>query len=63
MYNEEIITLNQAIESIKQSVSGEREDELFYDNLINQAPTEKKKEIIRSIRDDEIKHNQILNSI
>lgn len=63
MYNEEIITLNQAIESIKQSVGDEREDELFYDNLINQAPTEKEKEIIRSIRDDERKHNQILRDL
>ena len=63
MYNEEIITLSQAIESIKQSVGDEREDELFYDNLINQAPTEKEKEIIRSIRDDERKHNQILRDL
>lgn len=63
MYNEEIITLNQAIESIRESVGDEREDELFYDNLIKQAPTEKEKEIIRSIRDDEKKHNQILREL
>lgn len=63
MYNDEIITLNQAIELIKQSVGDEKEDELFYSNLIKQAPTEKEKEIIRSIRDDEIKHNQILREL
>ena len=36
-YNsDEIITLNQAIGLIKKSVEGEREDELFYDDLIKQ---------------------------
>lgn len=63
MYNDELITLNQAIDLIRQSVAGEREDELFYDTLIKQAPTEKEKEIIRSIRDDERKHNQILRKL
>lgn len=63
MYNDEIITLNQAIDLIRKSVGDEREDELFYDNLIKQAPTEKEKEIIRSIRDDERKHNQILREL
>lgn len=61
--SEELITLNQAIELIRQSVGDEREDELFYDNLINQALTEKEKDIIRSIRDDERKHNQILRGL
>lgn len=63
MYSDEIITLNQAIELIRQSVGDEKEDELFYDSLIKQAPTEKEKEIIRSIRDDERKHNQILRKL
>ena len=39
------------------------EDKMFYDTLINQAPTEKEKEIIRSIRNDERKHNQILRRL
>lgn len=59
----EIITLNQAIVLIKQSVKNEKEDELFYDILIKQAPSEKEKSIIRSIRDDERKHNQILRRL
>lgn len=63
IYSDEIITLNQAIELIRQSVGDEKEDELFYDSLIKQAPTEKEKEIIRSIRDDERKHNQILRQL
>ena len=63
MNNEEIITLNQAIGLIRQSVGAEKEDEAFYDILIKQAPTEKEKDIIRSIRDDERKHNQILRGL
>lgn len=63
MYNEEIIALSQAIDLIRTSVGDEKEDELFYDNLIRQAPTEKEKEIIRSIRDDERKHNRILREL
>lgn len=63
MSNEEIITLNQAIKLIKQSVGDEKEDEMFYDTLIKQAPTEKEKEIIRNIRDDERKHNRILREL
>ena len=61
--SEEIFTLNQAIQSIRESVGDEKEDELFYDNLIKQAPTEKEKNIIRSIRDDEMKHNRILRQL
>lgn len=63
MYNDEIITLSQAIELIIQSVRHEREDELFYDRLLEQAPTEKDKEIITSIRNDERKHNKILRDL
>ncbi|HJJ04419.1 MAG TPA: ferritin-like domain-containing protein [Clostridiaceae bacterium] len=59
----EIITLNQAINSIRQSVKDEKEDEMFYETLIKQAPTEKEKNIIASIRDDERKHNQILRGL
>lgn len=41
--NEEIITLNQAIMLINKSVQDEKNDEIFYDNLIEQAPTTKEK--------------------
>lgn len=61
--NGEIITLNQAIALIKQSVGDEREDEMFYNILLEQAPTDKEKNIIKSIRDDERKHNQILRNL
>lgn len=59
----EIITFNQAIGLIRKSVGDEKEDEMFYDTLIKQAPTEKEKDIIKSIRDDERKHNQILRRL
>jgi rubrerythrin len=62
-YDDEIITLNQAIELIRQSVKDEKEDELFYDTLLEQAPTQKEKDIITSIRDDERKHNKILRDL
>ena len=63
IYNDEIITLNQAIELMRQSVRNEKEDELFYDRLLEQAPTDKDKEIITSIRNDERKHNKILRDL
>ena len=34
-YNDEIITLSQAIELIRQLVRNEREDELFYERLFS----------------------------
>lgn len=63
LVNDELITFNDAIMLIKSSISDEKEDELFYDMIIKQAPTEKEKNIIKSIRDDEIKHNQILRKL
>ena len=63
IYNDEIITLSQAIELIRQSVRNEREDKLFYNRLLEQAPTEKDKEIITGIRNDERKHNKILRDL
>lgn len=49
--------LQQSFDSVEEAVQGEREDELFYDYLISQAPTSEEKEIISSIRDDERRHN------
>ena len=61
--NEEIITFDQAIDLIRKSVGDEKEDEMFYEELINIAPTQKEKDIIASIRDDERKHNKILRDL
>ncbi|WP_258171285.1 ferritin-like domain-containing protein [Paenibacillus sp. R14(2021)] len=56
-------TLQEALALVKQSVQGEREDELFYDYLISVAPTKEEQAIIVSIRDDERKHNQMFRKI
>lgn len=56
-------TLDQALELIKQAISGEKEDELFYDYLISAAPTQEEKDIIAGIRDDEKKHNKMFREI
>ncbi|MEF2965698.1 ferritin-like domain-containing protein [Paenibacillus sp. M1] len=48
---------------IRESIAGERNDELFYDYLIKAAPTEQEKEVIRRIRDDERKHRRMFKTI
>lgn len=50
-------------QNMKTAVQGERQDEIFYDYLISQAPTSEEKEIISSIRDDERRHNRLFRSI
>ncbi|MCY6960192.1 ferritin-like domain-containing protein [Clostridium brassicae] len=61
MYNTD--ALQTSLKLIEEAVSGEREDELFYDYLISVAPTRDEKEIIASIRDDEKKHNKMFRMI
>lgn len=61
MWNME--ALQKSLELIKEAVSGEREDELFYDYLISVAPNQQEKNIIASIRDDEKKHNMMFRRI
>ena len=59
----ELITFYEAIELIKVSINDELEDELFYNELINNAPSEIEKEIIKGIRNDEREHNKILRDL
>ncbi|MFX3674606.1 MAG: ferritin-like domain-containing protein [Paenisporosarcina sp.] len=56
-------TLQKSLTLIAEAVQGEREDRLFYDYLISVAPTQEDKDIIESIRDDEIKHNSMFKMI
>ncbi|MEG0775108.1 ferritin-like domain-containing protein, partial [Clostridium sp.] len=56
-------TLDEALKLAKQAVQGEREDELFYDYLICIAPSKEEKDIIKSIRDDERKHNKMFRAM
>lgn len=52
----------EALQIIVQSVSAEKEDELFYGYMLSVAPPDQK-EIITSIRDDEIKHFKMLRQL
>lgn len=54
---------DQALMLIYNSVANEREDELLYDYLLNEAPSEEQRTIIASIRDDERKHNKMLREL
>src|SRR6476620_3279651 len=51
--------LQQSLKLIVEAVQGEKEDQIFYDYLISNAPTQDQKEIISKIRNDEIRHNQL----
>lgn len=55
--------LAPALKLIEEAVAGENEDRLFYQYLINQAPTEEEKEIIRGIRENEITHFGLFRQI
>ncbi|WP_139490888.1 ferritin-like domain-containing protein [Brevibacillus dissolubilis] len=55
--------LNIALRGILQGISGERNDELFYDYLISVAPTQQEKQIITSIRNDERKHRRMFRQL
>ncbi|BCJ93693.1 rubrerythrin [Anaerocolumna cellulosilytica] len=45
-----------ALALIQQALAGETEDRMFYEWLIEQAPTEEERQIIAGIRDNEIGH-------
>lgn len=49
---------NTAISLIREALQGEREGELKYNYLIENAPTQEERDIIASIRDDERLHRQ-----
>lgn len=53
----------EALRLMVESVGSEREDELFYDYLLNNAPDKSQKDIIESIRNDERKHNLMFREI
>lgn len=55
--------LNKSLELIKEAVQGENEDVIFYEYLIKKAPTKEEKEIIESIKNDELKHNKMFRQI
>ncbi|WP_058303280.1 ferritin family protein [Gorillibacterium timonense] len=54
---------SHALQMIKEAVQGEKSDELFYEELIQRAPSKEQKEIIAAIRDDERGHNRMFRDI
>lgn len=52
-----------ALNLMKSALGSEKHDELFYNYLVSISPNEMDKEIIGSIRDDEIKHNKMFRTI
>ncbi|HEY2492139.1 MAG TPA: ferritin-like domain-containing protein [Paenibacillus sp.] len=56
-------TPSQALDLMKEAVQGERNDELFYDELIRLAPNSEQATIIASIRDDERGHNHMFRGM
>lgn len=56
-------TMQQALNLIKESVQGERDDELFYDELIRLAPNQQQSAIIEGIRNDERGHNKMFRDM
>ncbi|GGD72477.1 ferritin-like domain-containing protein [Paenibacillus nasutitermitis] len=54
---------NEALDLMRQSVQGEKSDELFYDQLIRLAPNKEQAGIIASIRDDERSHNKMFREM
>lgn len=53
----------EALELIKTAVQGERNDEMFYDSLIQLSPDATQAAIITSIRNDERGHNQMFRQM
>lgn len=60
--DDELISLDKAVEGLLNSIKNEKEDEFFYTNLIEMAP-DYAKDAISSIRDDETRHNEILRFV
>lgn len=48
---------------IQKALAGETRDKIFYEYLINIAPDEQDKNIIKSIRDDEMRHFKLFRMI
>lgn len=55
--------LQNALDLIRQALSGEAEDRMFYTWLIEQAPTDEDQQIIAGIRDNEIGHFALFNQL
>lgn len=55
--------LSAALMGIQDAVKGENEDQMFYNYLINEAPSDEDKKIIMGIRNDEMKHYRMFRQL
>jgi len=56
-------TLEDSLVLVRDSIQTENEDEISFSYLISIAPTQEEKNIIATIRDDEIKHYKYFKEI
>lgn len=57
------LALPNALRLIKNAIGDERADQLFYEYLISEAPNQEEKNLIASIRDNEMKHNKMFKRL
>jgi rubrerythrin len=55
--------LPEALRLIQEALTGETEDRQFYQYLIEKAPAQEDKEIIKGIRDDEMSHFNLFRQL
>jgi rubrerythrin len=55
--------LPEALKVIANALMGETEDQLFYQFLMGEAPDDEEKDIIKGIRDNEMKHYKMFNQM
>jgi len=63
IYNEELISLEQAMELIRSIVEREKEGEAFYDKLLRNCQCLKESSIIAGMSREHIKHCEILRDL
>ena len=56
-------SMQLVLQLIREGISGEAQDEMFYDYLIRLAPTEQERQIITGIRNDERKHRRMFRQL
>lgn len=54
---------HEVLRLLEEAVAGEKEDQMFYQQLIVLAPTTAEKDLIAGIRDDEISHSDQFHQI
>lgn len=56
-------SLQKSLAWMAEAVQGEKEKELFYEYLISVAPRQEDKDIISSIREDEVEHTRMFKQM